>query len=145
MRKIGHFPLWIGHAGNGRDVSRMHELGIRALVQLASEEPAIPVPRDLLYFRIPIADGSGDQDETLALAIRAVADLIARRVPTLVCCAAGLSRSPCVAAAGLAVAIGVSADEGLRQVADAGRCDVAPELWNEAVGLLAGWRSGDGA
>ena len=41
---------------------------------------------------------------TTALAIATLANLIRRRSPTLVCCGAGMSRAPAVAAAALSVA-----------------------------------------
>jgi hypothetical protein len=84
MRQVVPHPLWLGHAGDGRDFLGLYEAGIRALVQLAVEEPAIQPPRDLLYFRVPISDGAGNPVDSLALAIRTVADLLSRRVPTLV-------------------------------------------------------------
>ena len=65
----------------------------QALVQLAAEEPVIQAPRDLIHVRIPLLDGPGNRAEFLTLAIRTVAALLTLRVPTLVCCGAGMSRS----------------------------------------------------
>jgi hypothetical protein len=145
MRQVVPHPLWLGHAGDGRGFPGLYEAGIRALVQLAVEEPAIQPPRNLLYFRVPISDGAGNPVDSLALAIRTVADLLSRRVPTLVCCGAGMSRSPCIVAAALAVTLGKSPVEGLEMVVRQGPCDVSPSLWDEVTDLLVSWRPGPSA
>ena len=48
MRQVEPYRLWIGHAGDGGDFARVYETGIRAVVQLAAEEPVIPPPRDMI-------------------------------------------------------------------------------------------------
>jgi protein-tyrosine phosphatase len=111
------------------------------VVQVAAEESPIQAPRDFLYFRIPILDGAVDQRDELALAIRALADLLSRRIPTLVCCGAGISRAPCLATAALAVAFRTPLDESLNQVMAHGPCDISPGLWHEVSHLLASWPS----
>jgi protein-tyrosine phosphatase len=100
-------------------------------VQVAAEEPAISTPRDLIYFRFPLVDGSGNPPATLRLAIGAVQGLIRLRVPTLVCCGMGLSRSPAVAAVALAGVLREPPDEVLRMLADRHPVDVSPGFWRE--------------
>ena len=145
MRQIGSHPLWIGHAGDGRDFARLHESGIRALVQLAIEEPVIQPPRDLIYVRIPLSDGAGNRADLLTLAILTVSGLLSRRVPTLLFCSAGMSRAPCVAAASLAVTLRQSPDAGLGMVTSQGPRDVSSGLWREMSDLVAAWRHDAGA
>lgn len=141
MRQIVPYPVWIGHAADGRDFARLHEAGIRALVQLAVEEPALAPPRELLYVRVPLADGAGNRADSLALAVRTVAELLARGVPTLVCCGAGMSRSPCIVAGALAMIGGQPPEACLGLVAGRGPCDVSLSLWREVSGLVTAWQS----
>jgi hypothetical protein len=145
MRQVVPHPLWLGHSADGRNFPELHDAGIRAVVQVAVEEPAIPTPRDLLYLRVPISDGGGNRADFLALAIRAVAELLSGRVPTLVCCGVGMSRSPCVVAAALVVTFRESPEESLRMVISQGPCDVSPSLWNEVSELLTSWQSAPSA
>jgi protein-tyrosine phosphatase len=65
------------------------------------------------------------------LAVGAVEGLIRLRVPTLVCCGMGLSRSPAVLAVALAMVRREPPDEVLRMVADRHPVDVSPGLWRE--------------
>src|SRR4051794_40333460 len=99
MTQILPYPIWIGHAGDGRDYPRLLDLGIRAVVQLAAEEPPLHPPRELAYLRFPLNDGADNPDDLLSLAVGSLASLVRLHVPTLVCCGAGMSRSPAVAAA----------------------------------------------
>lgn len=137
MTRILPDHLWLGHAGDGRDFQQLFEAGIQALVQLAAEEPAIQAPRELVYVRIPLLDGPGNRADFLTLAIRTVAALLTLRVPTLVCCGAGMSRSPCIAAAALAMNSGEPPGQALRRIGEHRPCDVSPSLWNEVVDLSA--------
>jgi protein-tyrosine phosphatase len=57
-------------------------------------------------------------------------------VPTLVCCAAGMSRSVCVAAAGVVLAEGWGLDESLVIVAGSGPADVSPGLLAQLRGAI---------
>ncbi|WP_337177855.1 dual specificity protein phosphatase [Paludisphaera sp.] len=144
MRQAVPHPVWIGHAGDGRDFARLHEAGIRAVVQLAVEEPAILLPRELLHFRVPISDGAGNRADHLALAIRTVAELLSRRIPALVCCGAGMSRSPCIVAAALAITTGEPPEACLDTAAGRGPRDVSSSLWRDVSALVATWRSTPG-
>ncbi len=125
------YPLWVGHAGDGSQNRVLHELGIEAVVQVAAEEPPLSPPRSLMFHRFPLLDGSGNSPAVLRLAVETVAALIRLRVPTLVCCGMGLSRSPAIAAAGLALALREPADEVLRRLADCHPVDVSPAFWAE--------------
>ena len=143
MRQVVPHPLWIGHAGDGRDFIRLDCAGIRALVQLAFEESVIQPPRDLLYLRIPLLDGVGNRADCLALAIRAVSELLSRRVPTLVCCGAGMSRSPCIVAAALAMASDLPPEVCLG-MATSGTHSSRLSLWCEVCELVTSWQSDPG-
>src|SRR5262249_26770590 len=80
------------------------------LIDLALEEPPVPLTRELVYCRFPLLDGAGNSPWLLRAALDTTAALLASRVPTLVFCGAGMSRSPAVAAAALAIVEGHSAE-----------------------------------
>jgi len=128
--------VWLGHAGETRDFRSLFDAGIRAVVELAAEELVSPVPRETIYCRFPLLDGVGNDNDVLLLAIGAVAGLVRKRMPTLVCCSSGLSRSPAVAAAGLALAHDGSPESALVRVTACHPSDVSPGLWNEITALL---------
>jgi protein-tyrosine phosphatase len=140
VREVPHHRLWLGNAGDGRDFRRILDSGIQAVVQVAAEEPIITLPRDLVYCRFPLLDGLGNETKLLLLAIATVANLLEKKVPTLIVCGAGLSRSPAVAAASLALALSQSPDECLKQVAEHFPADVSPALWSDIKSLIDAWR-----
>jgi hypothetical protein len=136
MTRIEPGYLWIGHAGEAREHTRMAEEGIEVLVNLSAEEPSERVPRDLVYLRIPLVEGIGNPAGRLDLAVTAVADLVALEMPTLICCGAGKSRAPTIAAAGTAIALNLDFAECLRRIAARHPCDVAPGFWDEVKLVL---------
>lgn len=136
MRQILPYALWIGHAGDGRDFRHILDANIQAVVQLAEEEPTLQLPRDLIYCRFPLVDGPGNDVQLLRLATTTVANLLERHVPTLLCCGAGMSRSPALAAAALSMVYQQEPDEALKQVAEHHPADVLPGLWNEVKCFL---------
>lgn len=131
MRKLTSHPLWIGHAGDGRDAGRLLELGIQAVVQLAVEEPPLRLPRELIVCRVPLLDGGENVQANLRLAVGVVQSLIISETPTLVCCSAGLSRSPAIVAAALARRRGTSPQACLAELAGQHPLDVSPAFWRQ--------------
>ena len=107
------------------------DTGIQAVVQLAMEEPPLQPPRDLIFCRFPLLDGTGNDPVLLKLAIHAVAILQRSRIATLVCCGGGMSRSPAIAAAALSAVEQKPLDECLKIVAEFYQADVLPGLWEE--------------
>jgi hypothetical protein len=136
MNQIMPHRLWVGHAGEERDFRALFDAGIRAVVGLALEELPAQPPRELVYCRFPLVDGIGNDPDVLAMAIRVVAALVKAQVPTLVECGGGMSRSPAVAAAALALAHGSPLHDCLERVVRHHPCDVSPGLWNEVTALL---------
>jgi protein-tyrosine phosphatase len=131
MRRIPDSPLWVGHAGDARDLRGVLSAGIQAVVDLAENEPALAVTRELVYLRFPLVDGAGNPPWLLRLAVETVVALLQSGVPTLVFCGAGMSRTPCVAGAALAVVRGCTLSEGLAAMTTSGPADVSPGLWAE--------------
>ena len=120
MKKIDGHSLWLGHAGDGRDYRQLLATGIRAVVQLALEEPPLSPPRE---------------PAILELAIRTVASLLQARLPTLVCCGGGMSRSPAIAAAALALIGDGDASACLQKIELSGPMDVSPAFWREVSSI----------
>jgi protein-tyrosine phosphatase len=139
MRQILPHLLWLGHAGDGRDLRRVLEARIEALVDLAREEPPLATHRELIYCRFPLEDGTDNPPALLRLAIRTVADLLAAKVPTLVFCGAGMSRAPAIAATALAAYLGRPPEECLVLLKEHGPADVSPGLWQD---VRAAWAAG---
>src|SRR5262245_5002867 len=135
MREIIPQQLWLGHALDCRDLRLLHATGIAAVVDLAYEEPPAQLSRDLIYCRFPLLDGSGNSPAILQAAVAITAQLIQDRVPTLVCCGAGMSRSPAIVATALARVRGTSLENELAQFIAGHPHDVALPLLAQLRGL----------
>ena len=138
MHKVHPYALWLGHAGDARDVRAVLDAGILAVVDLALEEPPVHFTRELAYFRVPLIDGAGNSSWLLRAAIDSAALLLRNNTPTLVSCGAGMSRSPAIAAASISVVSKRSSAECLELVAKVHGCDVSPALWRELMEVLSG-------
>ncbi|HUE73085.1 MAG TPA: dual specificity protein phosphatase [Pirellulaceae bacterium] len=133
MHEIEPGRLWIGNALEARDLKRVLDLGVEAIVDLAMQELPLPVTRELVYLRIPIVDGGGNDARRLATAIDAVVKLSRCEVPTLVFCSAGMSRSPAIVAAALSLVHNRPPDEVLLEIAARMPHDVSPVLWRDVL------------
>jgi protein-tyrosine phosphatase len=129
MREIIPGILWLGNSADARDLRRVLDAGILALVDLAAEEPTPVLPRSIVYCRFPNVDGRQPSTQVLRVAIETVVSLMKGGLPTLVFCGAGMSRSPAVAAAALSIVHGGSPDERLSQVVAGHPHDVSTQLW----------------
>ncbi len=133
MREITPQQLWLGHALDVRDIRRLHDVGVRAVVDLAYEEPCAQLSRDVLYCRFPLMDGADNSPQLLVTAIATTCSLIRGEIPTLVACGAGMSRSPSILAVALAIVRGKPPEDCLRELTDGQPCDIAPRLWADVV------------
>lgn len=138
MTRIEPLSLWVGHAGDGRAYRDLLGRDIRAVVYLALEEPPARPPRDLIVCRFPLVDGGGNDPAVVRLAVETVARLIEHRISTLVCCGAGMSRSPAVAAAAMASAGHGDPAACLARIAAVRPADVSPALWVEVSKAISG-------
>ena len=136
MRQVARHALWIGHAGDLRDPRAVLAAGINAIVELAENEPAAVLPRELVRLRFPLSDGGENPCWLLRLAATSVAALLQAKVATLVCCSNGQNRSVCVAAAGLALAQARPFTEVFEVVAKSGPADVSPGLFSQFQDIL---------
>jgi hypothetical protein len=137
MNQITPYRLWVGHAGDGRAFQEVFDRGIEAIVQLAMEEPPLQPPRELVYLRFPLLDGSGNDSAVLQLAIHCVVGLIQAGTPTLVCCSGGMSRSPTIVAAALSTIENADLEQCLRRVIQSHPADVSPGLWEQIRHVVA--------
>ena len=129
MKQVKPYSVWIGHAGDCRAFTALHDLEIRAIIQLAIEEAPICPPREFLYFRLPVYDGADNDPEVLRLAVNSVSTLVAKQIPTLVACGAGMSRSPAIVAAAIALHEHTSFTEVLMRTAKLMPTDISPALF----------------
>ena len=131
MREIEPGRLWIANAVEARDLRRVLDLGVEAIVDLAMQEPPLTVTREMIYLRIPIVDGGGNDQRRLTGAIEAIVNLLRREIPTLVTCSAGMSRSPAIVAAALSLLQNRRPDEVLAWIAARMPHDISPLLWRD--------------
>ncbi|MBY0525084.1 MAG: hypothetical protein K2R98_16890 [Gemmataceae bacterium] len=141
MNQVPPYSLWIGHAGDSTLYGKILDTGIQAIVQLAAEEPSLQAPRDLIVCRFPLLDGTGNDRKLLSLAVMTVANLLESNVSTLVCCSAGMSRAPAVAAAAISMVYQEKPDDCLKQVAEHRPHDVTPGFWAELKAMLDATRT----
>ena len=139
MTEIVPGLLWIGSAGEVGGISTILDAGIEALVDLAAEERPPAIVRDLIYCRVPLLDGGGNRAGPLRAAIEVVVSLLKERIPTLVYCGAGTSRSPAVAAAAVAATRGGSLDKILADIVAERPHDVSPALWEDIKRIGMQW------
>ncbi len=133
MREITQKTLWLGNAIDTRDLRHVHDAGISAIVDVALEEPGAQLTRDLIYCRIPLLDGAANRAELLALAVETTASLIRKKIPTMVVCGAGMSRSPSIVACALALVRDTAPDEELQRLVEGHPHDVSPLFWADVL------------
>jgi protein-tyrosine phosphatase len=131
VRRVHPEQLWLGTVADLRRIENVLSEGVKAVVDLALEEPPARLPRDVTYCRFPIIDGAGNPLPMLSAAIDATVALAAAQIPTLVACSAGMSRTPAIAAAALAVIRGSDLDETLKRICQGQAVDVSTGLWSE--------------
>ncbi|HEX3149020.1 MAG TPA: hypothetical protein VHR66_13145 [Gemmataceae bacterium] len=137
MRAIPDYTLWLGNAGDLRDRHELFRLGIAAVVDLAVEEPPAPPGHEIIYCRFPLIDGIENPPWLIRAAIDTTVTLVREKAPTLVCCGAGLSRTPAVAAAALVKLGRPSLQDALLYLAQFGHCDVNAGLLQDVVSVMS--------
>lgn len=135
MREIIPRLLWTGNAFDARDLKMVFDYRIEAIIDVALEEPPLLAPRELVYCRFPLLDGQGNPPALIEAAISTALILLKADVPTLLCCSGGMSRSPAIAAAVIALRDGLPPNEALKRIGAAGPHDVSPLFWKDVVGL----------
>lgn len=141
MRKIEGYELWIGHARSVPDGLGLRTRGIAAVVDVAMDEVPRLYGRETLSCRFPLVDGGGNPPGVVTSAITALAGLVQARVPTVVYCSMGLSRSPSIAAGAIALVSGRTPDACLADVVRGVPADVSPAMWGEVARAVNGVRA----
>ncbi len=133
MRTVTPDLVWIGNASEARDIRSVVNLGITAVVDLAYEESPIQFPRDIVYCRFPLVDGVGNKRALVCAAIETIAHFLVARIPTLVACGAGMSRSPAILAAAIVRVEGIPLVEALQRVIAGRPHDVSSSLLEDII------------
>ena len=132
MRRVLDSSLWLGNLLEARNAAALLEQGFKVVVDLALDESPAVLPREIVYLRFPLNDGEGNDESTLAAVIKTIALLMELEdLKIVVCCSAGLSRSPAIAAAAIALSSNQDPDQTLARIAELAHCDVSPTLWTE--------------
>jgi protein-tyrosine phosphatase len=128
VRQLTSYRLWLGNVLDARDLRGIHDQRIQAIVDLAANEPPPTITRDLAYMRYPLLDSTGNPPWMVCLAVEAVWRLLHGNVPTLVYCSAGMSRTPAIVAAALALETNRSLADCLQAITADAPHDVSPGL-----------------
>ena len=133
-----HPPLlWIGHAFDRQGHRALFDAGIDAVVDVAWEERPATLPREMLYCRVPLLDGGGNDSTRLQLAVSLVVQLLRAETKLLVACSAGMSRSPTIAAFALSVWLGETPEASLQRIAHHKAFDIKAELWRDLTAAIS--------
>ena len=130
IREIYADLLFIGNAIDARDQRRLYDNRIAAVVDLAVNESPAQLARAMIYCRIPIIDGDGNPNTAIRTAVRCVVTLIGNNFRTVVACIAGMSRSPAIAAAAMAILTKTEPDDCLTKITSEAPHNVSPILWS---------------
>jgi len=136
MREIIPNILWIGNAGDARNVQSVMDAGVQVVIDLAIEEPPFLLPREIISCRIPLLDGEGNHPARIRSAVDFITQFVKEQIPTLVACSGGMSRSPLIVSAVVATIEAITFDEAVRRVTTAGPCDLSPKLHGSVKQLL---------
>lgn len=131
MRQVPGYSLWLGHAGDARDLPGLLEAGIKAVIDVARNEAPASLGHEIVYCRFPLVDGGGNPPWLVRTAVGTVVSLLRSGTPTLVACGAGRCRAPTIAAAALAQVRGCSLADAITIIAQAGPLDLSPGLLAE--------------
>lgn len=129
MRSVFKDLMFVGDATEARDARLLFDHEIAAVVDVAANEMAAQLPREIIYCRFPLLDSDGNLPEVLRLTVETIVGLIRSKQRTLVACSAGMSRSPAVASMAVSLLTGVAAEDCLRTTVQTGPHDVSPLLW----------------
>lgn len=129
IRTIFEEHLFLGNAQDARDLKVLYDHRITAVVDLAINERPAQLAREMVYCRFPLMDGDGNSDATINSAIRCIMILIASKQRTLVACSAGMSRSPAISAAAIALLTKQLPEQCLIDIVTGAPHDVSPTLW----------------
>ena len=135
MIKIPDSILWLGNAADLRDIRRVL-LNVTAIIDLAIEEPLPEIPRVTNYCRFVLTDDGENNPALIRAAIQTAAGFVAGNQSTVICCNAGINRSPAIAAAVLSRLSGKQPAECLKRIASLKPLDINPALWQQIESII---------
>lgn len=138
MYQVQPYQLWIGNAGDARDATGLLDLGLKAVLQLSIEEPILKLPREVIYCRLPLLDGGGNDPFLVRMAIEEARLFLQTSMPTLVACGGGMSRSPAIVAAALALVERTPLDACVKRITAGVAHDISPALWSDVRTVYGG-------
>lgn len=133
MREILPGLLWVSNAHDARDHSLLFKNEVLAVVDLAIDESPAMLPREIIYCRIPLQDSNANDPANLELAIGTTVSLLANNTKSVVCCSAGMSRSPTIATFAAAIVTDEDPTQMLAQSSPTMPHDVSPGFWNSCL------------
>jgi protein-tyrosine phosphatase len=136
IRDVYQGLLFVGDAPSVRNPKLLYDHNIQAVVDVAANELPAQLPREFIYFHVPLLDGEGNAPALLSLAISSLVSLVRNEIPTVVACSAGMSRSPAIAAAAISILLSKPADDCLLELVETGPHDVSPPLWTQIKQVL---------
>lgn len=136
MREIVVGRVYCGNVGDLDDIAALRRAGVHAVVELAIEEPPSRAGREMIWIRIPITDGAGSAGQFVEMALRCVSSLVLAKIPVLVACSAGMSRSPSIIAGAISIAEDRDPDVVLQEVVRGASADVSNHLWHQVRSLV---------
>jgi len=137
MHEIHPNLLWLGNASDVREPIPLFEAGISAVVDLAAEESPALLPRQFIYCRFPLLDGSGNTASVLLNCIQTIVDFLDTKTRTLVACSAGMSRSPVITSFALAAFLGQSPDQVVKRIGTIRSLELKSDLWKDASNVFS--------
>ena len=137
MHEIHPELLWLGNALDIREPRSLFDVGITAVIDVAFEEPPAQLPRQLIYCRFPLNDGGGNDATVLLQTVQTLVDFLAAGTRTIVVCSAGISRSPTIAAHGLAALLAQKPCDVVARIAEAKSLEIQPVFWNDVGTVLS--------
>ena len=135
MREVLPNRLYIGNAMDARDVRLLFERQISAVVDLALNETPAQLSHEMVYCRVPITDGDENSDVVIETAFRTIILLLEFDFRILVACSAGMSRSPAIAAAAIALFTTCHPKDCLLTIMKESSHDVSPALWESVLAV----------
>jgi protein tyrosine phosphatase len=136
MRKLPTYRIWLGNVLDASNLRGVLDLGVELIVDLAANEVPPKITRDLTYCHIPLHDSMGNSEWQLRLAIDTVRLAVAKNIPTLVCCSAGMSRTPVIAAAAIALQTQQDFRKCLEALVAGAPHDVSAALVKDVLSLI---------
>ena len=143
FRSTPHKDLYVADAIAARDLRQIYDHQIKAVVDLAANEPPAVLGRDIVYCRFPLADDASNDDALVETAILCLRSLLERDLRSLVACSAGMSRSPLIAAAANSLMSGNSLRSCLTALIEGAPHDVSQAMFSSVERIVRGFSKPD--